>query len=280
MWSIRILSGQQVGQIYDLKLGKNVFGRGGSSDLKVQSLGISKEHCEIHVYKDKMMIVDLKSSNGTFVNGVKIQNSIVRVGDKVSLFDVIMDIIPTPDIRPKSTAKVEEEDFPAPIEQPAPKKKKAKKRFQSPVPLNSGGPMMGNMQNYPAQYQQQGGLAMQAQFQQQGMQYYQGVANPYANMAAQAGAAAPAPAVMNLTFQEKLDNFMEEKVMPAIYRLGIVFSFKQVLQTFVLAFILIVTVLSTVPLSNIIKESNFKEAGKRAKSVARAIAKTNEQALL
>jgi PAS domain-containing protein len=41
-----------------------------------------------------------------------------------------------------------------------------------------------------------------------------------------------------------------------------------------------VTVLSTVPLSNIIKESNFKEAGKRAKSVARAIAKTNEQALL
>ena len=276
MWSIRVLSGQQVGQIYDLKLGKNIFGRGGNSDLKVQSLGISKEHCEIHVYKDKMMIVDLKSSNGTFVNGVKIQNSIVRVGDKVSLFDVIMDVIPTPDIRPKSTAKVEEEDFPAPIEQPAPKKKKAKKRYQSPVPLNGGSPM----QNFPAQYQQQGGLAMQAQFQQQGMQYYQGAANPYASMAAQASGAAPAAAPMNLTFQEKLDNFMEEKVMPAIYRLGIVFSFRQVLQGFVLAFILIVTVLSTVPLSNIIKESNFKEAGKRAKSVARALAKTNEQALL
>src|SRR3989344_1164807 len=105
MWSIRVLSGQQIGQIYDLKLGKNVFGRGGVSDLKVQSLGISKEHCEIHVYKDKMMIVDLKSSNGTFVNGVKIQNSIIRVGDKVSLFDVILDIIPTPDIRPKSTPR-------------------------------------------------------------------------------------------------------------------------------------------------------------------------------
>ena len=275
MWSIRVLSGHQVGQIYDLKLGKNIFGRGGNSDLKVQSLGISKEHCEIHVYKDKMMIVDLKSSNGTFVNGVKIQNSIVRVGDKVSLFDVIMDVIPTPDIRPKSTAKVEEEDFPAPIEKPTPKKKKSKKRYQSPVPLNGGPPM----QNYPAQYQQQGGLAMQAQFQQQSMPYYQGAANPYQSMGAQAGAA-PAPAAMNFTLQEKLDNFMEEKVMPAIYRLGIIFSFKQVLQTFVLAFILIVTVLSTVPLSNIIKESNFKEAGKRAKSVARAIAKTNEQALL
>ena len=102
MWSIRILSGAQAGQVYDLKLGKNVFGRGGQSQLKIQSLGISKEHCEIHVYKDKMMIVDLKSSNGTFVNGVKIQNSLVRIGDKISLFDVIMDVIPTPDIRPKN----------------------------------------------------------------------------------------------------------------------------------------------------------------------------------
>ena len=74
MWSIRILSGAQAGHIYDLKLGRNVFGRAGNADLQVLSAGISKEHCEVHVYKDKMMIVDLKSSNGTFVNGVKIQN--------------------------------------------------------------------------------------------------------------------------------------------------------------------------------------------------------------
>ena len=102
MWSIRILSGPQTGQIVDLKLGKNVFGRSQACDVKIQSLGISKEHCEVHVYKDKMMIVDLKSSNGTFVNGVKIQNSIIHLGDKLSLFDVIMDVIPAPDIRPKS----------------------------------------------------------------------------------------------------------------------------------------------------------------------------------
>jgi pSer/pThr/pTyr-binding forkhead associated (FHA) protein len=83
MWSIRILSGPQTGQVFDLKLGKNVFGRGQNCEVKILSLGISKEHCEIHVYKDKMMVVDLKSSNGTFVNGVKIQNSIIHVGDKI-----------------------------------------------------------------------------------------------------------------------------------------------------------------------------------------------------
>ena len=94
MWSVRILSGPQTGQIFDLKLGKNIFGRSATCDIKILSVGISKEHCEIHVYKDKAMIVDLKSSNGTFVNGVKIQHSIIKLGDKFSLFDVIMDVTP------------------------------------------------------------------------------------------------------------------------------------------------------------------------------------------
>lgn len=256
MWSIRILSGQQSGQIYDLKLGKNVFGRGGVSDLKVQSLGISKEHCEIHVYKDKMMIVDLKSSNGTFVNGVKIQNSSVRVGDKISLFDVIMDVIPTPDIRPKSTPRPA-----APMQNPP---VMAKRTAPPPVPL--GAPPL---QNYP----QQGGAAMQMGY-QQNPQMFQNP-NQFGNSNQQQQQAPP-----QLTLQQKVENYIENVVMPAIYRLAIVFSFKQILQAFVIIFIFAVTLLSTIPLTSIVKESNMKEAGKRARSVARAMAKFNEQALL
>ena len=264
MWSIRVLSGQHSGQIYDLKLGKNVFGRGGSSDLKVQSLGISKEHCEIHVYKDKMMIVDLKSSNGTFVNGVKIQNSIIRVGDKVSLFDVIMDIIPTPDIRPKSSPpKIEAPEMAVP---PVPKKRKRPQ--QLPISMGNRPPA----QNYPMNYPQQGSSAMQMGFPQQPMPNYQ------PGLYAQAGMpSAPPPP---LTLQEKVDHFMENVVMPGIYRLAIIFSFRQVLQAFVIVFIFSVTLLSTLPLASIIKESNMKEAVKRAQSVARAVAKYNEQSLL
>ena len=266
MWSIRVLSGEQSGEIYDLKLGKNVFGRGGISDLKVQSLGISKEHCEIHVYKDKMMIVDLKSSNGTFVNGVKIQNSIIRVGDKVSLFDVILDIIPTPDIRPQSPAPVKQERSPV----PAPKARQPAPR--PPVPLGAQ-----PNQNYPMNYPQQGNLAMQMHY-QQGQQQ----AQMYQNQGGQFGTqGAPPQAVpQQQSFGDKVENYTENVVMPAIYKLAIVFSFRQILQAFVILFIFSVTLLSTFPLINIIKESNMKEAVKRAKSVARAVAKYNEQALL
>ena len=251
MWSIRVLSGQQTGQICDLKLGKNVFGRGGVSDLKIQSLGISKEHCEIHVYKDKMMIVDLKSSNGTFVNGVKIQNSIIRVGDKVSLFDIILDIIPTPDIRPKSTPR------PAPVIRnlaPTPPPPR-----QAPIPL-ARQQVSHFPANYSAQMSNQGNLAMQMQYQQ--------------------GAQPDQASTPQLSFDQKVENFIENITMPAIYKLAIVFSFRQILQAFILIFIFSVTLLSSFPLVNIIKESNFSEAAKRAKSVARAVAKYNEQALL
>lgn len=261
MWSIRVLSGQQTGQIYDLKLGKNVFGRGGVSDLKVQSLGISKEHCEIHVYKDKMMIVDLKSSNGTFVNGVKIQNSIIRVGDKISLFDVILDIIPTPDIRPKSSPR------------------SAQSMQNPPVPstpqraLTSSTPPSGGqqIQNYPANYPQHGNVAAQMDY-QQGPQMYQGQSGHFGQ-----ASQAPEPSI---SFQQKVENYIENVLMPAIYNLAIIFSFKQILQAFVVIFVFSVTILSSFPLMNIIKESNLKEATKRAKSVARAMAKYNEQALL
>lgn len=248
MWSVRILSGAQAGQIYDLKRGKNVFGRGGESQMKVQSLGISKEHCEIHVYKEKMMIVDLKSSNGTFVNGVKIQNSLIRVGDKISLFDIILDIIPTPDIRPKNDA--------------------ASRRVPSVhservnnYPIING----ASFPQIPTQNAFQGNVAMQM--------HTLGEENASPEMQV-------ASPMSVQTFEQKVENYVENVLMPGVYKLGILFSFKQVLLGFVICFIFGVTLLSMIPLSIISKEASYSEGVKRAQSVVRALAKLNEQALL
>ncbi len=257
MWSVRVLSGQQAGQVFDLKLGKNIFGRGGSSQFKVQSLGISKEHCEVHVYKDKLMIVDLKSSNGTFVNGIKIQNSLIRMGDKISLFDIIMDIIPTPDIRPKNHSN----------------------SLKSPtVLLAQSGPsqnqiVTANQPHYPQAYPQQGNHAyqMSPQMQNYSQPEFETNGSPISNENLK-----PAEP----TLSEKAEFFIENVMMPSIYKLAIIFSFRQVLMSFVVLFIFGVTILSMYPLTTIVKESNMIEAKKRARSVARALAKFNEQALL
>lgn len=252
MWSVRILSGPQTGQIFELKLGKNLIGRGSNCDFKITSGGISKEHCEIHVYKDKVIVVDLKSSNGTFVNGVKIQNSMIKLGDKVSVFDVIMDVIPTQELRPKPVAVK-----PAPAPRP-----------RQLVPRQR--PMQPMYQQQP-QYQTQGSAALQAQMYQQ------------------AHLSAVQPQQQNTfatqyepqkTLSERIDDYMENAVMPAFYKMSVVFPFKQVLMGLVILFVVFVTISSMFPLTTILRESNFNEASKRAKSVARAMARINEQALL
>ena len=265
MWSIRVLTGTQKGQIYDLKFGKNIFGRGGECDFKVNSVGISKEHCELHVYKDKMIVIDLKSSNGTFVNGVKVQNSKIGLGDKISLFDVIMDIIPKPEIRP--------------VQVPV-KKKPTVKKVRVKTQDDS---------NQPQQYQSHGSLALQNQPlvpQQQPMMMqssYENFQNQFRQDPNQTFQQSETPQVRSepqLSFPEKLDRMVETKIMPAVYKLASFIPYKQVFLGFILFYIFLVTVLSLIPLITLNNEANLKEASLRAKSVARAISKLNETSLM
>lgn len=245
MWSVRVLSGSQTGQIFDLKMGKNILGRSATCDIKILSVGISKEHCEIHVYKDKAVLVDLKSSNGTFLNGVKIQNSIIKLGDKFSLFDVILDVIPTNELKARPTK--------TPVVRPMP----TESVYQPPAVHHHGA------------------AAMNLQPHHQPMAYPQMQQTPHLNVV-ETPLTPPEPV---LTFKEKAENYVENVVMPLIYKLPVVIPFKQVLLGFVLLLVLCTTFLSVIPLSTIIKESNYVEATKRAKSIARALAKQNEVAL-
>lgn len=99
MWALRVLNGALAGKVINLKSGRNTLGRSPQCDISIPSTGISKEHCEIQVYPDKILIVDLKSSNGTFLNGVRIQNATLRMGDKMTVHDVILELAPAQEKR-------------------------------------------------------------------------------------------------------------------------------------------------------------------------------------
>lgn len=97
MWAIRLLNGPQAGKIIPLKSGRNIIGRNSHADIQIASPGISKEHAAIEVRNGKVLIADLKSSNGTYVNGVRIQAAQTKVGDKLSLHDVLFDFVLIPE---------------------------------------------------------------------------------------------------------------------------------------------------------------------------------------
>jgi predicted component of type VI protein secretion system len=49
-----------------------IIGRGGDSKIKLAASTVSRNHCELYEYDGQLVVRDLGSSNGTFVNGHKV----------------------------------------------------------------------------------------------------------------------------------------------------------------------------------------------------------------
>lgn len=61
------------------------IGRSPSNDLVLKAPKVSRQHAAINKYKDKFVIIDLKSSNGVFVNGKKVDEQTLEEGDEISV---------------------------------------------------------------------------------------------------------------------------------------------------------------------------------------------------
>lgn len=248
MWALRILTGPQAGTIQNLKMGRNLIGRGPHCDIKMVSSGVSKEHSEIHVYKDKILVVDLRSSNGTYLNGIKVQNGIVRLGDKMSVHDIIMDIIPAPEKTTRTPQAQQPMMYP-------PQMQGGNGQPPAPYVYGSAAPAY---QPYPmAQQQMPDGQAMP-----------QAAPNHMINHGPLRGVA--------MQFEE----YMNRVALPGVYKLPQLVEFRMVLGGFVVLFIFAVTLLSMVPMVQITRSSITRESMRRASSLARTLAQVNQQALL
>ena len=72
------------GQAYPLLRAITLMGRGTDADIRVEDPGVSRKHCEI-VVGNPAIIRDLKSTNGTFVDGIRIDESTLTEGAIVKL---------------------------------------------------------------------------------------------------------------------------------------------------------------------------------------------------
>jgi pSer/pThr/pTyr-binding forkhead associated (FHA) protein len=62
------------GRIYELTLERTTVGRSDQNILVIPDGSLSAQHCEIHVHGAEVIVRDLGSRNGTYVNGVKLVN--------------------------------------------------------------------------------------------------------------------------------------------------------------------------------------------------------------
>jgi hypothetical protein len=89
---IKIIKGPDIGKSFDLTPGDHVVGRAPDCNIILSSSGISKNHARFSVQGTKCILTDLDSSNGTFVNGTKIHDRILRPGDRIGFHDIIVEL--------------------------------------------------------------------------------------------------------------------------------------------------------------------------------------------
>ncbi len=70
---------------YELQTPVTLLGRGTDCDLRLVDPGVSRHHAELRVENDQVVLVDLGSTNGTFVNGQPVRRVALSDGTHVSL---------------------------------------------------------------------------------------------------------------------------------------------------------------------------------------------------
>ncbi|RME17037.1 MAG: FHA domain-containing protein [Bdellovibrio sp.] len=240
MWGLRLLNGSKAGKTYSLKQGANIIGRSKEADIIFPDPGVSKKHAQIDVLADKIILTDLGSSNGTFVNGIQIRAQQIFPGDKIGIYNLIVEVVPV---------------FEATVPTPG-----SSQMAQQPVMPPNQPPIQGNLA-----YNIQTPLVENAE--------------PLASAMNPEATPSSAP--------EKIDNFLSlvktyinNVVLPGVYRLGEWMELKYSIALLLFAFVLSITSLSAIPLIRILKDSTEEEARQTALVIAEYMGETNQEAVI
>jgi two-component system cell cycle response regulator len=86
-----ILSGGSVGEMYPLKQQETIVGRSQGATIRINDDGISRRHAKLTVKGGELHVEDLKSANGTLVNGERLDSPrLLKDGDKITLGSTIV----------------------------------------------------------------------------------------------------------------------------------------------------------------------------------------------
>ena len=88
--TLRALSGPGAGKNFPLMSGgRTTLGRSRSNDIVIPEDAASAHHCRIDREGDSYVIHNQRSTNGTWVNGAKVERAVLQHGDKVKIGETI-----------------------------------------------------------------------------------------------------------------------------------------------------------------------------------------------
>ena len=119
MAKLVILNQGMTGRTFELNVDRTTVGRVEENTFQIADASVSSRHAEILLQGSELLIRDLNSTNGTFINGEKISESVLKLGQTLRFGQVELKI---DDGQPLSASA----PAPAPVSAPAPTPSSAK----------------------------------------------------------------------------------------------------------------------------------------------------------
>jgi len=116
-WRLKAKNTALANRSFDLA-GEMTIGRSNDCDICLNVVHLSRKHARVTAGKAELRIDDLNSSNGTYVNGNKIESAIVKPGDELR-FDTLEFLVLGPDDEANKTRMRAAEDNDATTLRPA-----------------------------------------------------------------------------------------------------------------------------------------------------------------
>lgn len=86
--TLSCLTEPHLGKVYVLSKERNTIGRDKDNDIVLDDATVSSIHCRMVQNEGTWKVVNLLSSNGTFINGEKISQHAIKNGDRIRFGDV------------------------------------------------------------------------------------------------------------------------------------------------------------------------------------------------
>lgn len=83
-----VLSEGLTGRSYELKVEKTTIGRLEDNSFQIAEQSVSSHHCEVLLKGNDVVVKDLNSTNGTFINGEKITEKALKSGQILRLGNI------------------------------------------------------------------------------------------------------------------------------------------------------------------------------------------------
>ncbi len=84
-YSLAVILGANAGQIFPVTQPRIVLGRGVNCDLQLQDSEVSRRHAMLEIKGESATLTDLESTNGTFVDGVRVHQKGIEPHQEFSL---------------------------------------------------------------------------------------------------------------------------------------------------------------------------------------------------